>query len=86
LSILRNSSYSVSAANVASYLVSKFLTISYLRHIAIKIPGITISPSPSRLNYGGVVDQSLGKSNLMGASILFATVSITSVPKTKKMS
>lgn len=50
------------------------------------MPGNTMSPSPRSENSGGVASQFLGKSNLIGASILFATVSMTSVPKTKNMS
>ncbi len=52
----------------------------------MKTPGNTISPNPSSENSGGVVAQFFGNKSLMGASILLATVSITSVPKTKKMS
>lgn len=60
--------------------------MSYRRQRAINTPGSTISPSPSNENSGGVVLQFFGNKSLIGASILFATVSITSVPKTKKMS
>ena len=49
-------------------------------------PGRTISPKPSKENSGGEVSQFFGKRSLIGASMLFATVSITSVPNTKKIS
>jgi hypothetical protein len=62
------------------------LSTSYLRHKAINTPGRTISPRPSKENSGGEVSQFFGKRSLIGASMLFATVSITSVPNTKKIS
>ena len=49
----------------------------------MKIPGMTISPSPR-----SDIDSPdpLGKSSLMGASMPFATLTITGVPNTQKMS
>mmetsp|Transcript_20197 Transcript_20197/g.52102 ORF Transcript_20197/g.52102 Transcript_20197/m.52102 type:complete len:225 (-) Transcript_20197:962-1636(-) len=53
---------------------------------ATKMPGITMSPRPSRENSTFSACRSLGKSSLIGASIPLATVTITSVPNTQKMS
>ena len=58
---------------------------SYLKHNATNIPGITMSPRPRRAK-GPEKKCSLGKSNLMGKSSPFATVTITSVPNTQKLS
>jgi hypothetical protein len=52
----------------------------------MKMPGITMSPRPRRENSGGFAFRFLGKSSFIGASMFLATVSITSVPKTKKIS
>ena len=59
---------------------------SNLRQRDTKMPGMTISPSP-RIEYlGGSALKSLGNCSFIGASIEVATVTITSVPKTKKIS
>jgi hypothetical protein len=59
---------------------------SNLRQRERKMPGITMSPSPKMEYWGGSVVKSLGNYSLMGASMFLATVIMTSVPKTKKMS
>ena len=63
-----------------------FLSMSYLSAMATKTPGMTMSPSPNILKVGGTAAISMGKSNLMGASMFLATVTMTSVPKTQKIS
>jgi hypothetical protein len=50
---------------------------SALKSIEITIPGIIISPNPSILNF--FYASKVGNNNLIGKSILFATVTITSV-------
>lgn len=48
---------------------------------------MTISPKPSiAKSFVANKEKSLGKSNLIGASNDFATVTITSVPNTQNMS
>ena len=64
--------------------------------IRIKIPGITISPNPSMENCtptglfqipcSSTAITPLGNTTLIGTSSPFATVTITSVPKTQNTS
>ena len=85
-SIVSTSSVSPLSARLSTRRTFNERRMSYLRHMAIKMPGMTMSPRPRRLNLGGSYVQSVGNRSLMGASMLLATVSITSVPKTKNMS
>ena len=64
----------------------KAWSISNFRHREMKKPGRTISPSPTILLaiYYSALRQ--GKTNLMGRSKFLATVTITSVPQTQKIS
>ena len=70
------------------------LSTSNLMQRATKIPGTTMSPNPSMLNFCSVtsipsqptVVARQGKTSLMGMSRFLATVTMTSVPQTQKMS
>jgi len=53
---------------------------------AMNIPGITISPNPSIENDNSGANKSFGNKSFTGASNDFATVTITSVPNTQKIS
>ncbi len=53
---------------------------------SIDIPGITMSPKPNILNWRVSANKSLGNNNLIGASKDLATVTITSVANTQKIS
>lgn len=62
------------------------LSMSNLRQRATKIPGITISPNPSMLNFSTPSLFIQGNRSLIGMSSFLATVTITSVPQTQKIS
>ena len=47
---------------------------------------MTMSPSPNKESFGGSANRSIGNNNLIGAFKFFATVTITSVPYTQKIS
>ncbi len=63
------------------------LSTSNLIHNDTKIPGTTISPRPSILNFcSPVYALRYGNISLIGISRFLATVTITSVPYTQKIS
>lgn len=63
-----------------SFPFTKDLSISNFRQRATKIPGTTMSPSPSMLNFYYPASFMYGNMNLIGMSRFLATVTMTSVP------